>query len=163
MITTMANYGIRNGPKAHKQEWLDIVCWRQQGFFYTETNPQKKKCQRTTTKITGGPYTAEGYAAQADLFWFSYSLSRSHSYTEHVHTQKGLKPRGEACAPLRRSQWVVPHLPEPKAVLLPSHAHTRAHTHTETCALHSEEVRCMLEGRGRLKPLRMTVRCKCGS
>lgn len=49
--TVMANYGIRNGPKntnnVHLQEWLEIVYWRQWGFFYTETNPQNK-CQTTT-------------------------------------------------------------------------------------------------------------------
>lgn len=32
---------VQKHKHVHLQEWLEIAYWRQQGFFYTETNPQK--------------------------------------------------------------------------------------------------------------------------
>lgn len=91
----------------HRQE--STPRWRQQGFFHAETNPQKKVSK--DKKITGGPYTAKGYAAWADLFWFSFSRRHSLLYTHttrirtRAHTRKRLvtTPEGMLVRPCSRS------------------------------------------------------------
>lgn len=62
---------VQKHKHVHLQEWLEIVYWRQQGFFtlklthrkVSNDNNEKKQNQRKKKNITGGPYTAEGYAA----------------------------------------------------------------------------------------------------
>lgn len=62
MITVMANYGIRNGPKNTNMSIYrnGLRLLETARLFYTETNPQKRTKKKK--KITGGPYTAKGYA-----------------------------------------------------------------------------------------------------
>lgn len=63
---------VQKHKHVHLQEWLEIVYWRQQGFFtlklthrkVSNDNNEKNKTKRKKKQNrTGGPYTAEGYAA----------------------------------------------------------------------------------------------------
>lgn len=108
MITVMVNYGIRNGPKntnVHLQEWLEIVYWRQKGFFsfsffflfffvlffffYSAPNPQKGVGEhKITIYCHGGMLLRQIFSILVFLFTHSFSSRTQNTY---AFTQKKKK------------------------------------------------------------------------
>lgn len=137
-------------------------------LFYTETNPQKSVKKQNKTK-NRWPIYCRGICClgRFTVFWFSYSRSRSLVHKTRSPTRKRLvtTPKGMLVRPCSWSRCVLTLLPEPKGAPVPSHACTHTNTRAETYVLHSEEVQCTLEGRGRIKQLLNSdcERRKCGS
>lgn len=99
------------------QEWLEIVYWRQKGFFYTETNPQKRTKNKTKTKKNRWPIYCQGICCLGRfilVFLFTQSLALIlNTYPKHAQKQKQNKtkrlvttPKGTPVHPCSQSHSV---------------------------------------------------------
>lgn len=145
MITVMANYGIRNGPKNTNMSIYrnGLRYWRQQGLFFvlfyifnTEPNPQRsvkehKKDNRWPIYCHGVMLLRQIYSIL--VFLFAQLLARF-SYTEHVRLRAKKRlvttPEGLLVRPCSWSRCVFNTPAWARRRPVPSHMHTHTHKHT---------------------------------
>lgn len=136
MITMMANYGIRNGPKhkhVHLQEWLKIVYWRQKGFFTLKLT-HRKVSEIKKNNNNRWPIYCQGICCLGRfilVFLFTQSLTLVHKTRTQTRKRLVTTPKGMLVRPCSRSRCVLTLLPEPER--RPSTI-THMHTHWNICS-----------------------------
>lgn len=135
------------------REWLEIVYWRQQGFFTLKLTHRKvleNRTKQVAHMLPGGTLLRQMYSIL--VFLFTQSLA-SRTQNTYAYTQKACNhTQGDACAPL---QLVTLCFDTPAWTKRRPSTITHAHTHWNTCtSVRGGAVReCKLEGRGRIKQL----------